>query len=481
MTSIWLACGFVALHALAIALFPSAAMAVSYAFMVAAPALAAEALLRRGAQEGHAPARGWSLAAAGVLLWMLGMLSSLCQDLLFDVTALAPTGTMLLYTLYGVPLTYAIATVGTGPASTVQRAIDALLAVTLGLLYFGLIVALNAADGADAASSPRLIADLFDIENAYLAGTALLRFLAAEEGPERGFFRVLASYAACYAVVAAYYNHHVALDVAPNPGSFHDVVADVPFLLLAVLALRPGGGRARASAGAVRFVRSAGPQLLGVSVLVVALFLIRHRFAWGAAGVVVALLASALRSVLSQVRQAETELRLHSDRQALAELARRDGLTGVFNRRAFEEMLQREWLASRLASRALALLLVDVDHFKQFNDRYGHGAGDDCLRAVAAALQEDLPPAGLVARYGGEEFALLLPGATPAAARAFAERLCAAVRRLAVAHEANPHGRVTVSVGAAVGGASPAELLAQADRALYAAKHGGRNRAEGPG
>lgn len=143
----WLACGFVALHVLAIALFPGAAMAVSYVFLVAAPALAAAAMLRRCGVEGYAPERGWSLAAAAMLLWMLGMLSSMSQDLLLGVTALAPTDTMLLYTLYGVPLTYAIATVGTEPASTLQRAIDALLAITLGLLYFGLIVALNAIHG----------------------------------------------------------------------------------------------------------------------------------------------------------------------------------------------------------------------------------------------------------------------------------------------------------------------------------------------
>ncbi|GAB3786569.1 GGDEF domain-containing protein [Dyella agri] len=475
---IWLACGFVVLHALAIALFPGAAMAVSYAFLIAAPALAAAAMLRQCLVEGYAPARGWSLAAAAMVVWMLGMLSSMSQDLLLGTTILAPTETMLIYTLYGVPLTYAIATVGTEPASTVQRVIDAVLAMTLGLLYFSLIVALNSIHQGTGTTSPSLIADLFDIENGYLVVATLLRFIACEHGPQRRFFGALAGYALCYALVAAYYNHHVALDVAPNTGSLYDVVVDVPFMLLVVLGLRSGGERGwRAPPRLTRFVRSASPQLLGISVLVVALFLIRHRFTWGAVGVMVALLATGLRSVLSQVRQAEAELLLHRDREHLAALASVDGLTGVFNRRSFEEALQREWHAPG----TVALLLVDVDFFKQFNDRYGHGAGDDCLRAVAAALHRVLPPTGMAARYGGDEFALLLPRAAPETARAVADRLCAAIGRLGVAHEDNPHRKVTISVGVAIGGSSPADLVASADRALYAAKRGGRHRAEGPG
>lgn len=474
---IWLACGFVVLHVLAIALFPGAAMAVSYIFLVAAPALAAAVMLRRCMAEGYTPGKGWILAAAAMMLWMLGMLCSLSEDLLLGITALAPTDTMLLYTLYGVPLIYAIATVGTEPASALQRSIDALLAITLGLLYFELIVTLNAIHGGSGTVSPSLIAYLFDIENGYLVATTSLRFLAAGDGSRRRFFGALASYAACYALVAAYYNHHVALDVAPSTGSFYDAAIDLPFLLLAVLGLRSGAGRdVRVSARLTRFVRSASPQLLGISVLVVALFLIRRNFSWGAAGVIVALLATGLRSVLTQVRQAETELRLDRDRQQLVELVSRDGLTGVFNRRAFEEALQREWQAHQ----AVTLLMVDVDYFKQFNDRYGHGAGDDCLRAVALALHEASPTTGMVARYGGEEFALLLPPAAAEGARDLAERLCSAVGRLGVAHEGNPHLRVTVSIGVAVGGTSPADLVASADRALYAAKRGGRNRAEGP-
>jgi diguanylate cyclase (GGDEF)-like protein len=384
---------------------------------------------------------------------------------------------MLLYTLYGVPLTYAIATLGTGRASPLQRSIDALLAVTLGLLYFGLIVALNAAEGGAAAASPTWIAYLFDIESGYLAVTSLLRFLAEDRAPERRFFGVLAGYTVCYALISAYYNHHVALGVAPETGSYYDALVDVPFLLLVVLGLHFRGARGpHVPLRVARFVRSASPQLLGLSVLVVGLLLIRERFLWGSLGVMVALLATGLRSVLSQLRQAETELRLRRDRQHLAELARLDGLTGVFNRRSFEEALQREWAAPQ----TVALLLVDVDMFKQFNDRYGHAAGDDCLRAIAAALGSVLPPTGMVARYGGEEFALLLPRAAPDTARDIAERLCVAVRQLALQHEESAHQWVTISVGVAVGGRSAADLVESADRSLYAAKRGGRNRAEGP-
>jgi diguanylate cyclase (GGDEF)-like protein/PAS domain S-box-containing protein len=163
----------------------------------------------------------------------------------------------------------------------------------------------------------------------------------------------------------------------------------------------------------------------------------------------------------------------------LERLARTDPLTGIGNRRRFDEHLQAEVARAPRSSEPLSLLLCDVDFFKAYNDRYGHQQGDACLAQVARALEGVIRrPADLAARYGGEEFALVLPGTSAEGARSRAEHVRAAVRELAIPHEASPgRDRVTISVGVAtVSGAwTPSQIVALADRALYEAKAAGRD------
>jgi len=162
-----------------------------------------------------------------------------------------------------------------------------------------------------------------------------------------------------------------------------------------------------------------------------------------------------------------------------------DALTGVNNRRAFDERFEQEFLRAARGHGSLGLLMVDVDHFKHYNDTYGHQAGDKCLRQVAQALTATLKrPSDFVARYGGEEFAVLLPDADMAGALAAADLLLARVRELALPHAASLVGpTVSISIGAAV--AQPPvrgqleNFMAQADQRLYKAKHTGRDRVVG--
>jgi diguanylate cyclase (GGDEF)-like protein len=167
----------------------------------------------------------------------------------------------------------------------------------------------------------------------------------------------------------------------------------------------------------------------------------------------------------------------------LDEMANRDGLTGLCNRRSLDLRLDAAWDIARQAGRPFGLLMVDIDNFKKYNDRYGHQAGDDCLRAVASAL--DAAATGgetFAARYGGEEFAVAAPGVPHDELAALARRLGDAVRGLAIPHEDNAQwGIVTLSVGGAhrpVAGGTLAELFAEADACLYRAKQKGRNRIE---
>jgi len=174
--------------------------------------------------------------------------------------------------------------------------------------------------------------------------------------------------------------------------------------------------------------------------------------------------------------------------EKLSRQAMTDGLTGVANRRAFDEALEREWKRTLRHGTQISLLLLDIDHFKPFNDQYGHQVGDDSLRAVAQAAAGLVRGTDLVARYGGEEFAIILPQEDVAGAWETAEKVRSAIEALRIAHSGNPEGGgwVTVSIGAATalaraGGTMrmPEGLLQAADHALYRAKHGGRNRVEG--
>jgi diguanylate cyclase (GGDEF)-like protein len=180
-----------------------------------------------------------------------------------------------------------------------------------------------------------------------------------------------------------------------------------------------------------------------------------------------------------------THLTLKAQSDLLREWAYVDGLTGVYNRRHFDERLAVEWSRASRGGTALGLVLLDVDQFKRYNDRYGHQAGDDCLRQVAALLRAGLKrPGDLVARYGGEEFVCLLPDTDLAGALQVAESLRQAVFAAQILHaDSSAAGVVTVSLGASsVGGTagSPADgakaLLRTADAQLYAAKTGGRHR-----
>jgi diguanylate cyclase (GGDEF)-like protein len=193
--------------------------------------------------------------------------------------------------------------------------------------------------------------------------------------------------------------------------------------------------------------------------------------------ILIALLAAAnmrLAAVRSQ--------RLARQNSALTRLTQIDPLTGLANRRCFDDTLQRSWQECLEKQAPLCLVMFDVDHFKKFNDSQGHQAGDSCLRQVAAAVVPcTRGVSDLAARYGGEEFAVIMPSLPLAAGRSAAERIRLAVLHCAIPHPAaGPPGIVTISIGVAslvpTMAGSPTDLIEAADRSLYAAKRAGRNR-----
>lgn len=183
----------------------------------------------------------------------------------------------------------------------------------------------------------------------------------------------------------------------------------------------------------------------------------------------------------------KTHLKLKFQSDLLRDLAFRDGLTGVANRRYFDERLAIEWGRAQRNGTALSLLLLDVDFFKSYNDHYGHQAGDDCLRQIGSALKLELRrPTDLVARYGGEEFVCLLPETGFEDAKCVAQKLQDRVRTLAIPHGfSSVASVVSISIGLAArqGGGQQSghatELLSMADAQLYLAKHSGRAQVRG--
>lgn len=181
-----------------------------------------------------------------------------------------------------------------------------------------------------------------------------------------------------------------------------------------------------------------------------------------------------------RVQERTTELKIAN--RKLKALSTTDGLTGIANRRNFDESLIEEWQRAKSTKQSLALMLLDVDWFKKYNDFYGHQMGDECLKAVAQILKDNLPRKGdLVARYGGEEFVLLLPETSSDEAFNVAQKICTTFQVLAMPHNVSDFGYVSVSIGVAVitpiKDITPHHLIKAADDALYIAKNQGRNKA----
>jgi diguanylate cyclase (GGDEF)-like protein len=200
---------------------------------------------------------------------------------------------------------------------------------------------------------------------------------------------------------------------------------------------------------------------------------------------ILGLLGYRLIRLMKQQNHIQNELldaqdKLIEANRTLELLALEDALTGLANRRQFDLFIHAEMGRAKRSQGGLALLMIDVDHFKRFNDQYGHLAGDECLRTISAIIRENIKrPGDLAARYGGEEFAVVLPGTDYVGAFLVAEKIRRAVQQAGIEHNESTEGTVTVSLGVSAcsptSEESPDDLIDASDKALYVAKASGRN------
>ncbi len=474
-------------HATAL-VFLRSSMAVSDLAICSAAALATVACYRQTRQRSSILRAKWTLFFAGLLLWSAGQAAFTYQEGIQHLQQLTALTSDFFFFLFGVPLLLAISSSNERKGTTALLVLDCFQAVlAVYLIHLQLFPHVSGSQSGGAISALRLM-HAYNIENLILTAAATVRILAKPQGEEKRLYCTLCGFLWVYSLTAAALNY-----VNLPTGSPLDLLWDVPFLLLALLLVsvpkRPEPEAAHAHHHQVALlITSACPIFFTMALLIMGILVARAQFALGIACIVSALLTYGLRNSLLQRRYMQAEQRLLDGETALRqsnerfeELSYLDALTGIANRRKFEEMLEGEWNRALRTGSPLSLLMIDLDHFKLLNDRFGHLHGDNCLIAVARALAGNLRRSGeLLARFGGEEFVAILPNVDRESAVSMAEEMREAVVRLGFANGASSaHAAMTVSMGVATGvpeiGSLPADLLRVADEALYRAKCDGRN------
>lgn len=459
----------------------------SYLFQISAPLMALTAIIWR-ARKISGRARGlWTLLATGLVLYSMAVLMSAWEKRVERLAFGAPSLANFAFFFCGVPILFALSTPAEGERLALFSWLDAVQAFFAGYLAYVVIFATSPFfDSRAQPISESLLVFTYNVENVALAASCAVRLLASPKCEEHNFFRTLLLYLAAYAAGLAYYNHSMIEYQGRSPWRF---LVDASFMLLTLLVIalpapQPGATREEAQRNRVAlFFDNGSPIFFTMALMALGFVTLQHHFYTGVLAIGVGLAAYGIRTTVLQMRymRAQQELRTAHDR--LEELSLQDSLTGVANRRRFDQTLDSEWHRAMRAHSTLSLLLIDLDYFKNLNDTYGHRHGDRCLAGVAAALHSVVSRSGdLVARYGGEEFAVVLPATHLEAARAIASRMLAAVKALKITNPSNIGNYLSISIGIcsceAPVCASPEGLIEAADRALYRAKQYGRNRIE---
>ncbi|WP_446745382.1 GGDEF domain-containing protein [Silvibacterium acidisoli] len=463
------------------------AMGATYALQLLAGLAAYSACCWRAWTSPPRLRMNWILICGSMLLWMTGMALSAWGDMVVH----APRSTAFIsdfaFFIYGVPMLLAICLPDHRQRVWLLAGIDGLQALLAGCLVYIRLFSTIPFIGAFAPASIHLLVQTYLAENILLAVAVTARLLSCPRNTEeRSLYRTLSLFLWSYAGCAELFNF---FDIrSKHAVGFRSILMEAPFLLLALVLLLsdvhiPESKTAFRKTKLALFIETLSPIFFTLALTALGASIVRRHFHYGLAAIQIALVLYAVRATFLQNRYMQSEKELAEAKERLQKLSFQDALTGVPNRRHFDEIFEMEWSRAGRVMQPLSLLMVDADYFKRLNDHYGHPAGDECLVRLAQALKHCLPRSGdMLARYGGEEFAVILPTTDRLGAENVAVRMQEAVRALHIQNESPVGEFVTISVGISTY-AAPAlarmhELVDAADRALYKAKQNGRNRIE---
>jgi diguanylate cyclase (GGDEF)-like protein len=468
--------------------FRSASFAISYLYWSSWALLATIACLWRAFHCPPSIRTHWRLAAASLLFIFAAAVIEAPAEIFFKaVPAFASIGDFFFFSAF-VPILLSISLPDEGVFDRFTFLLDSIQATACSCLAYTVLFGAFPFTGQPAqAMSYAPLEFVYDTEYLVVVLLAALRlFLGTRNASDHYFFRFLLLYTSLYAVTSGIYNHYVGKYSLTNG---MDALNDIPSAALALAAIFAPSADAspirRASQqsrpGLVRLIDNTRPVFLSLALIGLSAIVALRNFAVAFGFIFGAFILYSLRASRLQSRVEFAQAELEQSNSRLAEIALLDGLTGISNRRRFDQFLSTEWDRARRSHQPLSLLLIDVDHFKRINDAYGHLAGDECLCEIAHLLSATLiRPADLIARYGGDEFAVLLPETGSEGASTVAERIRSAMAKDAA--KAGTSYATTLSIGVATWNAeedsNPDELIDAADRALYAAKHNGRDRVE---
>jgi len=482
---------FLAAHFAAL-FFLRQADGVSALFILLCSLSAAAGCYWRSIRSSGPVRRKWDFLASALSLWSVG-------EIFYALRIFAPAlervhvlGPEFYFLVYGIPVLLVVSTSNEERDTPLFMLIDSFQAIfAVGLVY----IELSLSESVTGLPGHPNLTLIYAIGSWTLAGAVLLRVLARPFGEEKALYRILLVYLCFFAILATPWQGKCILNALPI-GVYRDLLSDVAFLLLTAGCLlyhaEPEPVRSPIETNSFALVLNNGsPILFTLAVLALGAMVARLHLALGIAAICLSLVTYCFRAALlqsayirAQHALTRSQLALREANAQLKQLSLHDALTGLPNRRQFDQTLEMEWNRALRNRRPLSLLILDVDCFKALNDLRGHQAGDECLQRIAVALHLSLRRAGeIAARYGGEEFAAILPDADISSAASVAETMRQEVLALEIPHEASLVERfVTISIGVAAmhpdAAQPPAALIAAADEALYRAKRGGRNRVE---
>ena len=486
--------GALCAYPLLVVFFPAAFSLLFYSFITAVSFFTLGACIWRA---WHCPPdmrAHWLQLAAGLLCWSVANTMAAVSQLVSPNAATTASIEDFFYFFYGIPLLLALSMPEKDESSPAFVLLDGIQAAGAGYLTYVVLFGVLPFTGTPMhpISQDSLIR-VYDVQNLILVLLATVRLMVGVRGSvERRFFQILAGYLWLFTICVTLYNH---LAVSVGFVNRHPVLAEllaslalVPCLALSLAAIALAAPSQRKPLPMERtslhlLADNARPIFISLALVALSAVVAQQHLRLALGFIFGAFAIYGIRSALLQSKIQHTRMELEKANDRLEELALQDGLTGIANRRCFDQRIALEFNRARRSEHPLSLLIIDVDHFKKLNDSLGHIAGDECLQSLVVVLQSVLHrPGDLLARYGGDEFLALLPETDAKGAIRVAVMMQDALTMREWNCNPSHASATTVSIGCSCWDAhSPAiaeQLMEAADKALYQAKEHGRNRVE---